>query len=129
MFRDRLHKDDAYRIVFAERGTSDRTAALLKALESARNNLRKKWDIEATAPIEVSASTPAVTASLQAADYFSWALQRLYERSEQRYWDFVWPKVSLVYDIDAMQRNAYGEYYSQRKPLTLEEVEKRVPGI
>lgn len=129
LFRDRLHKDDAFRIVFARRGTSDRTAALKKALENARNNFRAKWGVAGNAPIEVLGSTPAIDACLQAADYLSWALQRLYERQEDRYWDFIWPKVSLVYDIDDVQRNDYGEYYSQRMPLSLAEVRKRVPGI
>lgn len=67
LFKERLHKDDAYRIVFARRGTSDRSAALLSALENARNNMRRSWGIDATAPIEVIASVPAIDASLQAA--------------------------------------------------------------
>jgi hypothetical protein len=129
LFKERLHKDDAYRIVFARRGTSDRTAALLKALENARNNLRRSWGIAGTAPIEVIASNPANDPSLQAADYFLWALQRLYERKESRYWDFVWPKVSLVYDIDDVSKNDYGEYFSQRNPLTANVLEQRSPGI
>jgi hypothetical protein len=67
--------------------------------------------------------------SLQAVDYMLWALQRLYERQESRYWDFVWPKVSLVYDIDDVRNHAYGEYYSQRNPLSTSEVQNRTPGI
>jgi hypothetical protein len=58
LFKDRLHKEDAYRIVFARRGTSDRTAALRKALENARQNFRRTWGVAATAPIEVVASVP-----------------------------------------------------------------------
>jgi hypothetical protein len=129
LFKERLHKDDAYRIVFAKRGTSDRTAALLNALENARNNLRRSWGIEGTAPIEVIASVPMNDPSLQAADYFLWALQRLYEKKEARYWEFVWSKVSLVYDIDDVQRNEYGVYYTQRNPLTSAALEKKTPGI
>jgi hypothetical protein len=129
LFKERLHKEDEYRIVFAKRGTADRTAALLKALENARNNMRKSWGIEGKAPIEVVASVPTIDPSLQAADYFLWALQRLFEKKEGRYWEFVWPKVSLVHDIDDVRRNKYGEYYSQRNPLTVGVVEKRSPGI
>ena len=129
LFKERLHKDDAYRIVFAKRGTSDRTSSLSKALENARDNQRKSWGIEATAPIEVVASSPIVDPCLQATDYFLWALQRLFERKESRFWQFVWPKVSLVYDIDEVANNEYGEYYSQRNPLTLSAIEKKTPGI
>ncbi len=129
LFRDRLHKDDAYRIVFAKRGTSDRTAALRKTLEGARANFRRKWGVEAKAPIEVVPSAPVRDPCLQAVDYFVWALQRLFEKPEDRYWQFVWPKVSLVYDIDDMRNHAYGEFYSQRRLLDLDCVQKRSPGI
>lgn len=129
LFRDRLHQDDAYRIVFARRGTSDRTTALRKALENARNNFRRKWGIDAKAPIEVIPSVPTRDLCLQAADYFLWALQRLFERKEERYWQFIWPKVSLVHDVDDTRRNPYGEYYSQRTVLTVQALEKRLPGI
>jgi hypothetical protein len=129
LFRDRLHKDEAYRIVFARRGTSDRTEALRLSLENARRNFRRKWGVQATSPIEVVASTPPQDPCLQAADYVVWALQRLYERKEARYWDFVWPKVSLVYDIDDVRNHPYGEYFTHRNPLTLEALAKRTPGI
>ncbi|MEK6677714.1 MAG: DUF3800 domain-containing protein [Planctomycetota bacterium] len=129
LFKDRLHKEDAYRIVFSKRGTVDRTLALRKALENARNNFRRSWGVEATAPIEVVSSVSADDPCLQAADYFLWALQRLFEKKESRFWDFIGPKVSLVYDIDDVRRNEYGEYYNRRRPLTLEAIEERMPGI
>lgn len=129
LFKDRLHKEDAYRIVFAARGTSDRTLALRKALESARQNFRRSWGVKAQAPIEVVASVPVNEPSMQAADYFLWALQRLYERREVRYWEYLWPKVKLVHDIDDLGNHDYGEYYTQRNPLTLERLDKRAPGI
>jgi hypothetical protein len=59
-------------------------------------------------------------AGLQAVDYFLWALQRLYERAEDRYWQYVWPSVRLVHDVDDTRRKEYGEYYTQRNPLTVE---------
>ena len=118
MFRDRLHKDDGYRIRFAKRGASDRTAALRSALETARQNFRRKWGIESDAPIEVIATKPTASAGLQAADYFLWALQRVYERGEDRYLEFIWPSVSLVHDVDDTRRARHGVYYTQRNPLT-----------
>jgi len=35
----------------------------------------------------------------------------------------------LVHDIDDVENNEYGEYYSQRNPLTLAALERRSPGI
>jgi hypothetical protein len=127
LFRDRLHKDGGYIIRFAKRGTKDRTAALQAALETARNNFRRKWSIQSEAPIELLATTPAVDACLQAADYVLWALQRLYEREEERYWEYVWPMVALVHDVDDVQIHDYGQYYTQRNRLTLA-VRKKTAG-
>ena len=54
-----------------------------------------------------------------------WALQRLYERGEARFWNAVWPAVRLVIDIDDTRNNHYGEYYSQRNPLTTKNLKNR----
>jgi hypothetical protein len=119
LFKDRLHKDDGYRIYFSERGKSDRTEALLKALEKARKSFSEKWGIQSTAPIEVVPNRPKTCLSLQAVDYFLWALQRFYERKEERYLRFIWSSVRLVHDIDDTRQDQYGVYYTQKKPLTL----------
>jgi hypothetical protein len=128
LFRDRLHKDDAYNIYFAKRGKSDRTKALYLALQAARGRFTEKWGIASMAPINVIAGRPSEMASLQAADYFLWALQRLYERKEDRYVRLLWPAFCLVRDLDDTKNRPYGEYYTQKKPLTLAAIENR-PGI
>lgn len=125
LFKERLHKDDGYTIHFSRRGHKDRTAALQKALEVARNNFRRSWGITASAPIEIVPRTPEESAGLQATDYFLWALQRLYERREERYWQFVSGSVSLVHDVDDTRNNHYGEYYTKKNPLTLEAQERK----
>lgn len=129
LFKERLHQHDAYRIVFARRGASDRSAALRQALEQARDSFRRSWGVQAASPIEVIASTPRLDPCLQAADYFLWALQRLYERQEERYLQLLWPQVSLVHDVDDVSEKDYGRYYNQRRPLTLAEIQQRLPGI
>ncbi|MBN1591529.1 MAG: DUF3800 domain-containing protein [Pirellulales bacterium] len=125
LFKERLHKDDGYAIRFAKRGNKNRTAALQRALEAARNNLRRSWNIVSSAPIEIMPSAPKDSGGLQAVDYFLWALQRLYERREERYWEFVLPSVSLVHDVDDIRNHEYGEYYSKKNPLTLTAQEKK----
>ena len=117
LFKDRLHKDGGYEIVFARRGNSDRTAALKHALEAARQRFAHQWGKNSTAPMQVVASTPQVTASLQATDYFVWALQRLYETGEDRFAEYLWSSFSLVQDIDDTRKAGYGVYYTQSNPL------------
>jgi hypothetical protein len=128
LFRDRLHKDDAYNIHFAKRGKSDRTKALSGALEAARRRFTEKWGIAGMAPIKVVASRPRDMAGLQTTDYFLWALQRLYERREDRYIRLLWPAFCLVRDLDDTRNRRYGEYYTQERPLSLAAIEDR-PGI
>ena len=118
LFKERLHKDAGYVIHFAKRSRKDRTDALGAALEQARNNLQRSWTITSTAPIEVKPSEPEEEAGLQAVDYFLWALQRLYEREEDRYWNYVSESVSLVHDVDDTREHDYGVYYTKKERLT-----------
>ena len=53
-------------------------------------------------------------------DYFVWALQRLYERGEERYLAYLWKAVRLVHDTDDRREAGYGVSYTQSKPLTAE---------
>lgn len=117
LFESRLHQHEAYRIVFAKRGSSDRTDAFEYGLLEAKRRFRQKWGIESAAPIEVVASDPAQITCLQAVDYFLWAVQRCFERGEHRYLNLIWDKVGLIIDRDDMRRRPTGEYYNQRRPL------------
>ncbi|MCC6802620.1 MAG: DUF3800 domain-containing protein [Anaerolineae bacterium] len=120
LFKDRLHKDDRYTITFALRGRSDRTQALQDALKSARKQFEKKWQIQSDTPIHIQAVSASQQPCLQAVDYMLWALQRCYERREDRYLDYVWSCCHLIHDVDDHRKNKYGVYYSQKTPLVLE---------
>lgn len=124
LFKERLHKEESYIIQFSRRGNRTRTEALQTAIEQARNNLRASWGIEAKSPIEIRAAQPADAGGLQAVDYFLWSLQRLYERGEERYWQFVAAKASLVHDVDDTRVSDYGVYYTKSNPLKKEGLKK-----
>ena len=66
--------------------------------------------------------------ALQAVDYRLWALQRLYERGEDRYVQLLWPSFGVVHDLDDTRSNRYGVYYTKGKPLSAAAV-KGLPGI
>ena len=124
LFRERLHKHDGYKIHFARRGSSDRTDALRNALEAARTSFYRKWDIMGTAPIEIVASDCRTVTCLQVADYFLWALQRFYERKEDRFLNLLVSKIGLIHDVDDTRTSGAGAYYTQSNPLTLEIAQK-----
>jgi len=54
---------------------------------------------------------------LQAVDYFLWALQRCYERHEDRFVQLIWPKTECVWDCDS-RGDGEGTYYTKEKPLS-----------
>lgn len=125
LFKERLHKDQGYKIYFARRGSADRSVALRRALEAARTAFRNKWGIEASAPIEIVEADCQSTVCLQIADYCLWALQRLFVRGEDRFLNLLASKIGLIHDVDDIRNSGAGEYYSQRKPLTVESRAKK----
>ena len=118
LFKERLSQHDRYDIIFSKRGKSDRLTTLRQLVETARSGLAAQQNINANTAIRVSAATPKEHAGLQAVDYFVWALQRLYERDEERYLLYLWDAFRLVHDIDDMREASYGVDYTQKKPLT-----------
>ena len=128
LFKTQLHKDDEYHIYFARRGKADRTAALLAALEAARQRFCRQYKLTNHAVINVIPTTPAVCPGQQVVDYFLWALQRFYERGELRYIELLWDSVSVIHDVDDTRQARYGVYYTRKKPLSPAALQKR-PGI
>ncbi len=118
VFKERLHQSRGYDIVFSKRGKSDRTDALCQALKTAQSRFIPQQHIISHISLNITVATPKEQAGLQAVDYFIWALQRLYERGEDRYLIYLWEAFGLVHDIDDTREAGYGVYYTQKKPLT-----------
>ena len=114
LFKERLGQHNKYNIVFSKRGKSDRLTTLRELVESASTTLPQQHNTN------VSSATPKGHVGLQAVDYFVWALQRLYERDEERYLVYLWDAFRFVHDIDDMRESDNGVCYTQKKPLTAE---------
>ena len=119
LFKSRFHRGDHFEICFARRGKSDRTAALQLALDQARQTYEQTWGVRSQTTINIRASRPQECGGLQAVDYFLWALQRLYEKGEDRFWAVVRPHAKLVYDMDDIRTAPHGVYYTPSNPLAL----------
>lgn len=115
LFKQRLHKEDHYRVVFARRGKSDRTQALRQQLERTRQRFLHEHGLCHEPTLEIQPAYPWQQPCLQVADYCLWALQRCYERHEPRFLHALWPKVSLVRDADD-PRMPYGSYLTRQGP-------------
>jgi hypothetical protein len=123
LFKPLLHTDAQYNVCFAKRGKSDRTAALKAALSVAQTRFSEEAGLRAAAAVSVWPCPASRCACLQAVDYFLWALQRLYERGEERYLASIWDKCGVVVDIDDTREAKYGVYYTKNRPLSLAALE------
>lgn len=122
LFRNLLHTADANDICFARRGKSERAEALTTAIDKAKSAFNQRWKRQIDKPTHVWAAFPSQSAGLQVVDYYLWALQRLYEVGEERFFRLVARDYRLIMDLDDKRRKPYGEWYSDRNPLTLEKI-------
>ena len=119
LFRNLLHKADENKIVFAKRGKIARYEALAAAIGKAKQNFEKKWGRPSGKPTSIRSLHAWSCAGLQVIDYDLWALQRLYERGEDRYFELLRPGYRLIMDLDDTRNRAYGEWYSDRNRLDI----------
>lgn len=126
LFRDRLHKSDAYQVFFANRGSkAGRTQTLRNQLILARDRFLEGIGKNSVSRMEVLSAQSEDYTGLQIADYSLWALQRFYERHEDRYLSSISNKISLIVDADDKQEADYGTYYTRKNPPTLEKIKSR----
>ena len=123
LFRNLLHKADENRIVFAYRGKAARKEALEQAILKAKRNFAARWGTFYDRPTILRSGLPSEHAGLQAVDYYLWALQRLYESGEERFFQLLARDYRLIMDIDDTRRKPYGAWYSDANPLTLEKIQ------
>lgn len=125
LFKNLLHKSSLIRIVFSKRGNSERTDALNEAIRTSRKRFEEQTGIQSSSSIAIVPRQSKDDACLQAVDYFLWALQRLYEKSEERYISYLQEKISLVHDVDDRSQKEYGVYYTRRNNLSGEAIKNR----
>lgn len=66
---------------------------------------------------------PSDEAGLQVIDYFLWALQRFYERGDDRYFNYLASHYSRIMDFDDKRSGKdYGKWYNDGNPLTKEKI-------
>lgn len=120
IFKNNLHKANENHIVVASRGKSNGNAAMIEAIERAKTNFYNSCGIEGHNNHRIVCTQPQNSIGLQVVDYYLWALQRLYERQEDYYFNKCADRYSLIMDIDDKTKRPYGEWYSKRSnPLQL----------
>lgn len=114
-------------MVFGRRRHSDRTEALTGQLEQTRQRFLTEQGVTSAARLELAPAYPWEQPCVQVADYCLWALQRCYERHEARFLNAIWPKVSLVHDVDDPDGAVgYGTYlWGKGSPPDPEKIKRR----
>ena len=113
-------------VMFAVRGSKPRTVALKTVLDNIDKGFEGDFGFAPHTHTTVVSSYPAESAGLQACEYLLWALQRFYERNEERFLYAMWPKFARVLDLDAPAPKTRGKLvlggveFNERHPLTLE---------
>lgn len=122
LFRNVLHKADRNLIIFAKQAKWLRREAMALAIERGKANFEAKYGIASDKPTEIRSANPHEHGGLQVVDYYLWALQRMYELGEDRFFDLLRPSYRLIMDLDDTISKPYGEWYTASNPLTLEKM-------
>lgn len=109
-------------VTVAERGKTTRNHVLESAIAKARERFLKKEDaVHISSQVVFNVQTPRTEPLLCVPDYLAWAVQRVFERGDTRYYDFIRERISLVVDLyDVEKYEGSRNYYTRKKPLTAE---------
>jgi hypothetical protein len=116
LFQDVLHRYQRNVIYFAKRGSRDRQAPLVEAIQRGVTRFEQKWGISVDTTFEVQAQTPQGEPGLSIIDYMNWAVYQAFTRGEMRFYKTIEEKVSLLvdlYDITKYPNN----WYSRKNPF------------
>jgi hypothetical protein len=124
LFERQLHLASQNTIFFARRGNKMQQHALRGAVEAGVGAFRKKYPGAVATTVNIETAYSADEPLLQAADYALWAVQRAFERREMRYFDFIAPKVELVWDIYDFASLEAGRpvIFTRKNPFHIEKV-------
>jgi hypothetical protein len=119
LYHKLLHKN---RVVLniAERGTSTRLENLKLGLQKAEERFVLHYpetalDHNVVFNVQNQTSEPL----LNIADYFCWSIQRVFERGETRYYDYLRDKIKIVIDLyDEEGIDSKQNIYTPENPLT-----------
>jgi len=120
LLKDKVHKYPRFVLNIAQRGNTTSHVNLARGLELARSRYTRKHAEEPQRNEFVfNVQTPTTEPLLNLADYFCWTVQRVFERGEVRYYDFLREKISTVLDLyDMANYEGFKNYYGPRNPLT-----------
>lgn len=122
LFRNVLHKAEENIVLFARRGAANRNMALEQAIQKAKRNFEIAYNKKSDKLVKISSAYSHESYGLQVIDYYLWALQRLFEKGEDRFFELIKNDYRLIMDLDDTKNKPYGEWYSDSNVLSLKKL-------
>lgn len=116
LLKNRVGKPEKLILNIAERGNTTKNTTMQLALLKAEAQFIKKYPQKRLhSNVVFNVQNPLTEPLVNIADYLCWAVQRVFERGEVRYYNYVKEKISLVMDLyDTTNDN----YYTLKNPLS-----------
>jgi hypothetical protein len=116
LLKNKLTKKGKLVLNIASRGKTTKNNNLQLALEKAQDRSKGK---DLTTEVLFNVQNHRVEPLLNVVDYFCWSVQRVFERGEVRYSNYLKDQISLVVDLyDSANYKKSGNYYSPKRPLS-----------
>ena len=123
LIKSKLQQKGKLVLNIAERGNTTKNIVLQRALSKAKERASYKLgNNQMTRTVVFNVQNHHSEPLLNIADYLCWAVQRVFERGEMRYCNFLRDKIKLVVDLyDREKYEGFKNYYDNKKnPLTTE---------
>jgi len=121
LFQNKLHKTKNNKIYFAIRGDKKRQIPLEEAINTAKLTFEEKWNKEVNSECEIIPQSPVGEPCLQIIDYMNWAVYRAFTKAEERYFNYVKEKVSLLVDIYDF-KNYPNNFYNRSNKFSVKKI-------
>jgi hypothetical protein len=120
LLKNRLGKNERVVLNIAERTRCTTFNNLQKGLDKALAYAKPRFSVRSQDHrIVFNVQKPTVEPLLNIADYLCWAIQRVFEKGETRYYDYVSDRIAVVWDIYDFAGAITGRnYYSKTRRLT-----------
>ncbi|MCK9404409.1 MAG: hypothetical protein M0Q26_13545 [Chitinophagaceae bacterium] len=120
LLKSKLEKYDKLVLNIARRNKCTSEVNLPIGWEKAKErSLKKSPEKEHACTIVFNVQEPTTEPLINIADYFCWAVQRVFEKGETRFYDYISDQVALVVDLYDTDHYRKGEnFYTRRKKLT-----------
>lgn len=120
LLKRRMKRNRKLVLNVAERGSSTREHVLQEAMWLALERAHARDGVDAIKThVVFNIQNPRTEPLLTVSDYLCWSVQRVFEKGETRYYDYLIEKIRLVVDLYDQTRYAGSKnYYTRKNPLT-----------